>query len=429
MKLIRNSILLLLLCVIAGFALLAAAYALPASAMQDECYESVHSFLPEERVDRDPLTGHSQDNFTDALFLLEAAYPGGEPLLEQTVANYFRATPGLYNGRFEKTEGLIFFGEEYVNPAKTVVDLYNYESDSIRVSYSRYWHGYLVLLKPLLCLFNYSQVRLICLAAETLLAAAAVLLLLKKERRAVLPFLLMLLLMAPSSVARSLQYCSTYVLMLAGTILVLACEKRKLYPYLFLLLGALAAYLDLLTAPSICLTAPLAVLCLRRGGEREIPLGQLCLYVLLWGAGYGGMWAAKWLLAWLWQGQAFLGDLFGSVSSRASSVVGESEVSRLEMLSRNLSELFSVTWVTIPVLAYAAAAPLLGLAKRKRGERFDAARAAKLCVPFLVPPVWLLVLCNHSYIHSFFTFRTLAPCVLALLLALTPAGGTKETAP
>ena len=129
MKLIRNSILLLLLCVAVGFALLAAAYSLPASAMQDECYESVHVFLPEERVDRDPLTGHSQANFTDALFLLEAAYQGEESRLNQTVANYFRATPGLYNGTFEKTEGLIFFGEEYVNPAKTIVDLYGYEAD------------------------------------------------------------------------------------------------------------------------------------------------------------------------------------------------------------------------------------------------------------------------------------------------------------
>ena len=429
MKLIRNSVLLLLLCVAAGFALLAAAYALPASAMQDECYESVHVFLPEERVDRDPLTGHSQANFTDALFLLEAAYQGEESRLNQTVANYFRATPGLYNGTFEKTEGLIFFGEEYVNPAKTMVDLYVYEADSIRVSYSRYWHGYLIFLKPLLCLFNYTQIRLLWFAAETLLTAAAIFLFYKKERRALLPFVLMLLLMAPSCVARSLQYCSTYILMLVGTILVLWSEREKLYPYLFLLLGILSAYLDLLTAPSISLTVPLCVLCLRKGSGREIGLKQLCLYVFLWGAGYGGMWAAKWALAWLWQGQAFLGDLFGAVSTRASSAVGEDEVSRAAMLRFNLAELFSVPWVNIPVIAYAAAAPLLGLVNRKKGERFDVLRAGKLCVPFLFPLVWLLVLCNHSYIHSHFTFRVLAPCVFALLLALTPAGSTTKSAP
>ncbi len=242
----------------------------------------------------------------------------------------------------------------------------------------------------------------------------------------------MLLLMAPSCVARSLQYCSTYVLMLAGTILVLWSEKEKLYPYLFLVLGILSAYLDLLTAPSISLTVPLCVLCLRKGSGREIGLKRLCLYVVLWGAGYGGMWAAKWVLAWLWQGRAFLEDLFGAVSTRASSAVGESEVSRMEMLRFNLEELFSVSWVNLPVIAYAAAAPLLGLANRKKGERFDALRAGKLCVPFLFPLVWLLVLCNHSYIHSHFTFRVLAPCVFALLLALTPAGnpagGTTKSA-
>ena len=53
--------------------------------------------------------------------------------------------------------------------------------------------------------------------------------------------------------------------------------------------------------------------------------------------------------------------------------------------------------------------------------------------PFWIfPLVWLLVLCNHSYIHSHFTFRILAPCVFALLLALTPAenpaGGTTKSA-
>ncbi len=438
MKTIRNSILILLLCVVLGFVLLALAYLLPVSAMQDECYESLHAFLPEEIVKTDPLSGHDQDNFTDALLLLEAAYPGTESLTERVIGNYFLATPGLVGASFPDREGIMFFGEEYVNPIKSFLDLYGYENGGRSMSYSRYWHGYLVFLKPLLCLFNYDQIRLLYFAAETLLGLAALALLLKKAPRAAVPFALMLLLLAPSSVARSLQYASMSLLMLLSSLLLVwnpaGKRRERLLPGFFLVVGILAAYLDLLTMPSITLTVPLCLLCALDGKGRESGLKRLGWYSVLWLAGFGGMWAAKWLLAWIWQGESFLQNVLTTVSIRASASVGEESASRLGTLLRNGRELFATGWVNVLTVLYAAAAAAIGLLGRRQGWRFPTSREAlRLVPPFLIPLFWILGMCNHSCIHYWFTFRTLAPCVLAVLLALTPGkkegSGTRETSP
>jgi hypothetical protein len=190
-----------------------------------------------------------------------------------------------------------------------------------------------------------------------------------------------------------------------------------------LLVGIATVFFDLMSAPSITLTLPLCLLLAqeRRGGDEKALPRTVAWCALLWLLGYGGMWAAKWLIAWLRQGEPFFNSLFGTVSTRASSDVGSGEaVSRIGTLLRNVRELFSVGWVNALVLAYAAGAGLAGLFGKKRGLRFDGSAALRLLIPAALALVWVLALCNHSYIHFWFAFRTLTPCVLALLLALTP---------
>lgn len=427
MKIIRNSLLLGLLCVALGFGLLCLVYSIPASLMQDECYESLPAFSEDGIVDNDPLSGHKQDNFSDAVRLLEAACPEQGNLLERVIGCYFMATPALPGMEFEKPEGLLFFEEEPLNPVKSFRDLYGYETQGRPICYSRYWHGYLIYLKPLLAVFNYNQIRLISAGAQTLLLLALLALLVKKLPRAAAPFALTVLLLAPGSVGRCLQFSDVYTIMLIASLLLLWNPGGRLnrdnLPYFFLLVGIATVFFDLMSAPSITLTLPLCLLLAqeRRGGDEKALLRTVAWCALLWLLGYGGMWAAKWLIAWLRQGEPFFNSLFGTVSTRASSDVGSGEaVSRVGTLLRNVRELFSVGWVNALVLAYAAGAALAGLFGKKRGLRFDGSAALRLLIPTALALVWVLALCNHSYIHFWFAFRTLTPCVLALLLALTP---------
>ena len=427
MKMIRNSLLLGLLCAALGFGLLCLAFCIPSSLMQDECYESLPSLSEDGIVDNDPISGHKQDNFSDAVRLLEAACPEQGSLLERVIGCYFLATPALPGMRFEKQDGLLFFEEEPLNPVKSFRDLYGFETEGRPICYSRYWHGYLIYLKPLLALFNYNQIRLFSVGAQMLFLLAVLVLLIRKLPWAAAPFALTVLLLAPGSIGRCLQFADVYAVALLASLLLLwnpggRLDRDKL-PYVFLLTGIATVYFDLMSAPSVSLTLPLCLVLAqeRRGGDEKSLLKTVAWCVLLWFLGYGGMWAAKWLIAWSRQGEPFFHSLFGTVSSRASSDVGSGEaVSRFGTLLRNVRELFSVGWVNALVLAYAAGAGLVGLFGKKRGLRFDGTLALRMLIPAGLAVFWILALCNHSYIHYWFAFRTLAPCVLALLLALTP---------
>ena len=129
-----------------GFVLLVFSYLIPKDAMENHVRESVKVF-EEEGTYPQLVAGFvdSQlDNWTDALMLLTAVYQDSENnVLRQAVLNKRSVIEGK-------------------NPAETLVSVYSKEEtrDVIKsYSYGRYWHGYLLFLKPLLVFLNYGEDR------------------------------------------------------------------------------------------------------------------------------------------------------------------------------------------------------------------------------------------------------------------------------
>ena len=67
-----------------------------------------------------------------------------------------------------------------LSQTKELYDLMHGEKIEDSFEYARYWHGYLVLLRPLLALFNYSAIRIILLVITLLSMAILAILLYKK---------------------------------------------------------------------------------------------------------------------------------------------------------------------------------------------------------------------------------------------------------
>lgn len=86
------------------------------------------------------------DNFTDCLMYATAIHPGtGNPVRD-----------AVRNARY---------GYEDLDMLQSLVDYANdagdKENQRYEVVYPRYWHGYLVILKPLLLFFNVNRIRML----------------------------------------------------------------------------------------------------------------------------------------------------------------------------------------------------------------------------------------------------------------------------
>ena len=95
------------------------------------------------------------------------------------------------------------------NPTYSLIDYIN-GAEVERISiYPRYWHGYQVILKPLLFMTDYlgfrsiNQIVLLTLSALILAAMYKF-----GQRKIMIPFLLTLLFLRPKAIAFSLQYLS-----------------------------------------------------------------------------------------------------------------------------------------------------------------------------------------------------------------------------
>ena len=126
-----------LACLVAGTLALTAVYCLPVKPIQEHVRVSVDAFLEEgdNPFVLPEYKGSSLDNTTDAIMLGNAVYQSELPAYQAA----------MKAGRAE------------LDNEHTQLALKKYLDQDLGLtltSYERYWHGYLVVLKPLLLVFN-----------------------------------------------------------------------------------------------------------------------------------------------------------------------------------------------------------------------------------------------------------------------------------
>lgn len=406
-KTLGKSILLVVVCAVAGLLLLLAAFSLPSGRTQENMATSAAIFAKEGAYPQvNTLGANSQlDNFTDALMLMNAAYVEDTSLLDRVI-NVYRP---VVNGE---------------NPAQVFVSCYGEGEPADDVSaYPRYWHGYLVTLKPLLMLFEYGQIRVInAMVVAALALGVAVMMYRRGLGRYVLAYLIALMMIDPVAISHSLQFMTVYCLYSLAAIVflwkrekLLASETRLLI--FFTLTGCLTSYFDFLTYPLVTYGVPATLyLCSVPDATWKKALKGLVLTLVAWGVGYVGMWTGKWILGSLLGGGNLLEEALRLLRIRTSnSDAAGAQASLFMLVKRQLFRLKS------PSLAVAAVYVLVtGVCFLKRAPRRKLAGLSwlpwiALCV---LPFVWYVGAFNHSYVHAFFTYRELmitAFCGMCLL--------------
>ena len=407
------------LAAVIGFSALFAAYLIPVRMMTAECRESAAVLKKETTYTREEYSERQLDNWTDSIMLLEASYPGTESNLEKTINAHF-------NQMADK------------DPCESFVGIFSGpKQETENQTYPRYWHGYLVLLKPLLVKLNYMQIRTANRWLLYTCLLALLVIVIKRRSDCFIPFVITVLLLAPTAIASSLQYSSVFYIAI-GISFVLTVRSGKLsfdgddrVWRLFLLAGIMTSFFDLLTAPTVTLTIPLTFLCCFAAADadlkRALPVIIGCVFA--WGIGYAGMWICKFLIAGIYNGSSFWRDIWQQFVFRTSaSALSDVPVPRNATIAKNVRELFSNPHLLAITAIYAVMMTGRRLFRRT-ANGFQAGALHTVCflIPMVIPLLWVIVLANHSEIHYWFTFRTIAPCVFSGLCALSVQKNTGRT--
>lgn len=348
--------------------------------------------------------GSQLDNFTDAFMVGNTITSMGKSIVDDAMSNYRTSGNGLNN----------------IQSLRAYV-----EDDSIGFwSYGRYWHGYLVLLKPLFTIFSYSQIRCLNVLFQVgLIAALCVALTKRGLARLCLPIILAWYLLCPPAVMMSLQFSSVFYIAFGACLLIALFHEhyeKKGYPYIFIIIGAATSYFDLLTYPMLTAVLPLAViLALQSGKNRRLSTSLIFLVKcgIAWGVGFLGMWFGKWCIASLLTGVNYISQSLSQIATRTSATTSAGEqVAITEGLKRSLEAL-----LTPPVLlglGLAAVLCIVLFVKKKKQIECSFINFIPFILLSFVPIVWLMITCNHSTVHYWFTYRNLAASVFALFTGL-----------
>lgn len=340
------------------------------------------------------------------------------------------------------------------------------------VDYSRYWHGSMVLLRPLFIIFDIAGVRMV-LGILILIMTVWFEVLLFKNHYSVFGvcYGIGLILVSVWMCAFCVEYAMPFVVMsvelpVLFALLTRAYEKKDVQndkvkrdehklgnqkedehkldnfkPEVILwavlaCAGIVTAFVDFLTTETITFTMAyvLYLIVKNRHNQMENVKGELIYLVksgIVWLVSYGLMIALKWVLALIVLGKDAFFNALSQAALRISgdatlgNVTGAEVVSDYERISGALWRNIGCIYPFKSTMSYGTAMIfilLVGLVVFSIWYLFR--EKAKSCINkvlvmvSLIPVLRFLVLNNHSYIHFFFTYRALLVSVVVIMYIL-----------
>lgn len=403
---------LLLIYGIVGYFLLAGVYCLPTERMEKNIEESCDIFYEESDYPRLMEYNNSRlDNYTDGIMLLTASHPRNE--------NIWNAA--INAERYSTSDTSV----------DTILDVYGNEEvveDIESTDYARYWHGYLIFLKPLLILFGYGQIREIMMFVQLGLFAVLLVMLSKRNTKLVIPSFIMWIFLNPVTTMISLQFNTVLTITFATMSAIIWVDEKEyiksMYGWglFFLTVGALTSYFDLLTYPLITLGVPLTLWLVLNFSDRVcLNLQNLFQLSSFWGIGYGGMWALKWIIGSMITGKNVIEDAAQQVVYRTSSVVSDTVVTLSRLFHELQYSARQYTWILAMVLL-----TIYFIYRAIKIKKLNLNMILCFVIISIYPVAWYLAMKNHSFGHHWFTYRELAISIYALSTCMLIHGEEKN---
>lgn len=376
--------------------LLIAVFAIPTSAIKNNIDESAKQ-IQKEGLWFQPLGFYLYqiDNMTDCLMMnINASADSDNPIRSSMMDNYSQPYEYGDTGTYLKMD-------------ETTLDIAENGANESTVfsNYARYWHGYQVILRPLLYFFNYNQIRVINYITLFVLFTITIILLYKRLNILyALSFAVTLIISNIMIVPLAIQFSTCFYIALFGMIIILNCYRitdSKRLTMMFFTIGAFTSYMDFLTTPILTLGFPLLVIvAINKEKER---LRTLFTQSFVWLLGYASIWASKWLIGWMLTGENIIDSAMACAQQRVGNTIvfGGAEMYMNQFFDIILTKLSNMIYpICIAIGIVTVLMILYFYKKRDKLKEYN-----WLVIIALMPIAWFIIMKNHSLQHIFFTWR------------------------
>lgn len=289
--------------------------------------------------------------------------------------------------------------------------------------YIRYWHGSMLILRPLLVFLSLEQIYKVNYISITVLALILLIIIWKRSKKLAISYLLSMIMIAFPIVGMCLEYVWTFYIMLISSIIAINIKKEKNLYKLCLVTGMITCFLDFLTTEIITLFVPLILILGIKKEKNEIINFKDAVKVffkscVLWFIGYAGMWISKWILASLILNINAIDYVKDQALLRMNGLQGLNSAKEMYIgaITNNWHTLYPINivkktselwWMLGAFVTFFIL--MIDWKKIKNNKE-----SLIMLIIAVMPYLRYLVLANHSYRHSFFTFRSQMISIMAL---------------
>jgi len=393
-----------------GVFLLFLIFCLPTDRVAEHVFQDVDTMLlTSENVSGSGIRHYvlsNRETFTDAIMVQNAMEKiEGKSAYEHAIWAYHR---DMGDDVVWKPEASI----RYLSDGGNISQMY------LR-TYARYWHGYLVYLKPLLMSFGWKQVAI--MSAVLLVVLFCVLVtfsILKKRVSVAVATIIGMVFLKPLLIHASFTMAVCWAITLAALLFMVLknewLEKNEYYAEFFLIIGILTAYFDFLTYPIVTVGFPLcAYFLMKKEGTIKTLLFNLIGFCISWGLGYAGMWSMKWIVSDLTLQTGTIRDAVWAVLGRTEAI-GSWAYGTFYVIDLNLKEYNLPIYAVMAGVLLVVTVVLVVVSSWKNGVKPMLPKLIVLLLTACIPFAWIAVVQHHSALHARFTFRIIAVAAMAI---------------
>jgi len=391
---------------IIGTMVLTIAFALPTERIQDHVHNATKTFEQEKTYFSitSGVEGTQIDNYTEAIYLNQAMV-SGDPF-KCAISGYTFQIPDKKLNPVENLNAVI------EKPFEAVLDQ----------TCVRFFNGYEIVIKPLLMLTKYGQIRQINLYAVFALFMLLCYLMLKNNLGIyIVPFTLAFLYINPVTISVTLTFVFFYYCSIIPCIIILLfndyLKRGYRYYFFFEVVGVCAFYFNMNYFQLITFGFPLTFYYLING----LPLKwtdvitKSLSFLGVWFLGYVGIMLFKWILYAALYDHDFFAKMFAHAQQRLSDHQGDVSFSRWQAVNRNMKYvIMNWSWLIMEIVF-----TIICVYNWYKEKAYNIIHRNKLKAEvafvffmILLPLLRYFIYANHVMIHHWVTYRIFSISIL-----------------
>ncbi|HPZ23610.1 MAG TPA: glycosyltransferase family 2 protein [Bacilli bacterium] len=281
------------------------------------------------------------------------------------------------------------------------------KNNEYTANYSRYWHGEISIIKPLLIIFSAKTIYSIQLLILCLLYIILILKMFKHSKLLPIVYTLGLIMINYFVTASCFEFYFVFLISAIASIIgikLYETNNTKYLPIFFFIVGMITCFTDFLSCETVTLTIPLIIITYI---DKCMTFKKIIKIMVNWLSAYSLTFMTKWLIDTIHYNGHFMDYIGDSILYR-----GYTNKIDIYLLFKKLTSYLLINDIHIWIFIIIVALVIL-IFKIKHKKQY-----LMLLMISLVPIVRFIIMTNHSYNHAYFTYRAFIPLIITLLIII-----------